>query len=426
MQIEHLENNKSKLTFEVGAERFSEGIRHAYSNNKARINIPGFRKGKAPRQIIEMHYGKDVFYNDAIDYVLPSAYEQAADDSGLEIVAKPEIDIQEVGENGVVFTAVVYTRPDVKLGQYKGLEYTKAISEVTEEDIEEELKEDQEKNARIVSITERPVEDGDTVIIDFIGYVDGQAFDGGQAEGYELKIGSGSFIDTFEQQLIGSNIGESLSVNVTFPEDYHAVELAAKPAMFQVTVHEISTEELPLIDDEFAQDVSEFDTLEEYKEYIKQELSESKAKFAKKDNEEAVIKKLLEVAEIDLQPALIDERTDQMLREFSMQLKMSGISPENFLRFTGQDAMTMRNNYRDNAEHQIRARYALLAVAAAEGIQVSEEERRHEAESIAQRYDMPIEEAEEILKNKGRLRDLDEDLLSRKALDLVLDSATAI
>ena len=426
VEVEQLEKNKSKLTFGVEPKHFEEGMRFSYNKNKGRINIPGFRKGKAPRQIIEMHYGKEVFYDDAVNHVLPGAYEEASKQSGLDIIAKPELGVESIDENGVVFTAIVYTRPEVVLGQYKGLEYDHVSPDVTEEDILKHLVQDQDKNARIVSITGRPVQDGDILIIDFKGFIDDEAFEGGEAQGFELTIGTKQFIDTFEQQLVGANIGDTVQVHVNFPEQYHAEDLAGKPARFEVVIHEISMRELPEIDDALAQDVSEHDTLEEYKAEIRGLLAEDKANDARNANEEAVINALMKVAELELPDVAIDERTDQMLRDFSMQLSMSGISPADYFRYSGQDPFAIQRGYRENAERQLRARYALLAVAAAEGIEISDEERHEELGRIAENYNVSMEETKKILDSEDRLKELNDDILSRKALEILMDSAVAV
>ena len=424
--IENIEDNKRKLTFGVDKVRFEEGVRFAYNKNKGRINVPGFRKGKAPRQIIEMHYGKEVFYEDAVNFIIDDAYVAAAKESGLEIIAKPELDVEDIGEDGVVFTAIVYTRPEIALGEYKGLEYTAMPHEVTEEDIEEVLKKDQEKNSRIVSIEDRPVASGDTVDIDFVGYIDDEAFPGGEAEGFELLIGSKQFIDTFEEQLIGANIGETVQVNVTFPEQYHAADLAGRPVRFEVVINRITLLELPNIDDELAQDVSEYDTLDEYRENIREEMAESKIEKAKHANEEAVLDALLELTTIDIPQAAINDRTDELIRDFSMQLNMSGISPMDYMRFTGQDVTTIRNNYFNTAKRQLEARFLLLAVAKAEGLDVTDEERQIEVERLSDEYDIPVEQTQRILDSEQKVKELTEDILTRKALDVLMEAAVAV
>jgi len=425
MQVDNIENNQFKLTFEVGAERFAEGLNHSYNKNKGHINIPGFRKGKAPRQIIEMHHGADVFYNDAFDFVLPEAYEKAAGESGLEIVARPEIDVLEATkEKGVVFTAIVYTKPDVGLSSYKGLKYKPVTIFIKDEEIDEELKKLQDKNSRIITITDRPVKDGDTVTIDFEGFVDGVPFEGGKASDFELVIGSKMFIDTFEEQLVGTSIDESVQINVNFPEEYHAEALRAKPAMFEVTVKEIKSKEMPELDDNFAADVSEFETIDELRESIHAKLLEASETKAKQMKENSLVDQLIEGAIIDIPSVMIDDRVDQMIRDMANDMQARGIDMESYFRYTGTDIGQLRQNLRVNAEKHVRARLALLEIAALEGFEATEEEVDAEFDKLSAAYNIPKEKLMTVMSDKEK-KDLSKDIIVRKALEVLIDSAIA-
>ena len=423
MQVDNIEKNKCKLTFEVDADRFAEGLRHSYNKNKGRINIPGFRKGKAPRQIIEMHHGADVFYNDAYDFVLTDAYEAAAEASGLEIVARPEIDVLEASaEKGVVFTAVVYTKPEVGLGTYKGISFEPQNVEVTDEEIDEELNKLQDKGSRVITVTDRPIQKDDIVTIDFTGFIDGEPFEGGRSEDFELTIGTKTFIDTFEDQLIGKNIGDDVQVNVNFPEGYHAAELSGKPAMFDVAIKEIKAKELPTIDDDFAADVSEFETIEELKNSLREKLASGKEAQAKQAKEQTLVDKLIESTQIDLPDVMVEERIDQMMRDLAQDMNQRGINPEDYFRYTGTNPAVLRNNYKIHAEKHVRARLALLEIAKAEGFQASTEEVGDEFAKISEAYRIPKEKLMTIMSDKEK-KELSKDIIVRKALDIVVNSA---
>lgn len=422
-QLERLENNQVKLTIGVSAEKFEEGMQYAFNKNKKHISIPGFRKGKAPRAFVEKMYGPEIFYEDAINYVIPEVYEAAIKEHNLEVVSRPEFDVETI-EKGkdVVLTAVVTVKPEVTLGQYKEVEVPKMEIEVKEEEIEEELKRVQEQNARIITVTDRPVKDGDEVVIDFEGFIDGEAFEGGKGTDYTLKIGSHTFIDTFEEQLIGARPGDDLEVNVTFPENYHQKDLAGKPALFKVEIKEIKEKELPALDDEFAKDVSEFETLDEYKKDIKAKLLEQKEKAAKLEKERNALEKVIENAKMDVPEVMIDNQIDQMVQDFSMRMRYQGLPVEQYLQFTGQTMEKLRENFRSDAEFQVKARLVLEEIAKVENIEVTDEELNDEFKRMAEQYQM---ELDKLLSNVGNAEKeaIREDIKIRKAVDLVVDSA---
>ena len=422
-EVETLEKSMAKLTITVSAEDFEKAIEKAYQKNKNKISVQGFRKGKAPRAVIEKMYGVGVFYEDAANEVMPDAYEQAAKESGLDIVSRPEIDVVQI-EKGkeFIFTAEVAVKPEVTLGQYRDIEVEKQEVSVSEDEVNAELDKAREQNARIFNVEDRPVADGDTTIIDFEGFVDGVAFDGGKGEDYNLVIGSHSFIDTFEEQLIGKNIGEETEVHVTFPAEYHAAELAGKPAMFKVTVKEIKAKELPALDDDFAQDVSEFDTLEEYKNSIRTSIEEKKAQAAKGVKEDAVIEKIIENAQMDIPQPMIETQTRQMAEEFAQRIQMQGLNIQQYFQFTGMDANKFMENLKPQAEKRIQSRLVLEAIVKAENITVSDEEVEKEFESMATAYQMEVEKVKELIGAAER-EQLVMDLAVQKAVDLVRDAA---
>ena len=375
LQVEKLENNTAKLTIEVEASKFDKAIQKAYQKNKNKFNIPGFRKGKVPYAMVEKMYGAAVFYEDAANELISGAYAQAAEESGLEIVARPEINVTQI-EKGkpFIFEAEVTTKPEVKLGKYKGIKVEKADVTVTDEEVAEELDKVKEQNARLVAADDKAVEDGDQTTIDFEGFVDGVAFEGGKGEDYPLTIGSHSFIDTFEEQLIGKKVGEEVEVNVTFPENYQAKELAGKPAMFKVTIKEIKVKEYPELDDDFAQDVSEFDTLDEYKEDIKKNLTEKKEKEAEAEKESKVIEAIVNDAEMDIPEKMVEAQAEQMLEEFAQNIAMQGISFEQYLQFTGATVDQMKEQVKPQAQARVESSLVLEAVVKAENIEATEEE----------------------------------------------------
>lgn len=420
LQIEKLEKNMAKLTIEVSAEEFDKAVDKAYQKNKGKMSVPGFRKGKVPRQMIEKMYGSEVFFEDAANEIIPEAYSSEAVDCGLDIVSQPKIDVVQIGKGkSFIFTAEVALKPEVELGNYKGIEVEKTVVEVTEEDINEELESVRNQNSRTIPVEDRAVEDGDVTTIDFEGFVDGTPFEGGKGTDYPLTIGSGSFIDTFEQQLIGKNIGEEVEVNVTFPEEYQAEELAGKPAMFKVTVKEIKAMELPELDDEFAQDVSEFDTLAEYKEDVKKKLTEKKEAEAKADVENKAVDAVIEDSKMDIPEAMIDLQVNQMTEDFARRIQSQGITLEQYFQFTGLTQDKMMETMRPQALKRIQSRLVLEAVAKAEAIEVTEEEVTAEIEKMASMYQMEVEKLKELVSDNEK-ETMKQDLAVQKAVDLVV------
>ena len=422
-KVENLEKNMAKLTIEVSAEEFEAALEKAYQKNKNKISVQGFRKGKAPRNIIEKMYGAGVFYEDAANEVMPEAYEKAAKESGLDIVSRPEIDVVQI-EKGqpFIFTAEVAVKPEVELGEYKGIEVEKKEIEVTEEEITAELDKVREQNSRMVTIDGRAVENGDIAVIDYEGFCDGVPFEGGKAEGHSLEIGSHSFIDTFEEQLIGKNIGDETEVHVTFPTEYHAAELAGKPAMFKVKINEIKVKELPELDDDFAQDVSEFDTLDEYKADVKATLTANKDKAAKSEKEDAVIAKIVENAKMEIPQPMIDNTVRQMAEEFAQRIQSQGLSLDQYFKFTGMNANSFMENLKPQALKRIQSRLVLEAVVKAENIAATEEELGKEMENMAQMYQMELDKLKELVGEEEREMML-QDIAVQKAIDLVTDAA---
>ncbi len=422
-KVEELGKSMVKLTIEVAADEFEKAMETAYQKNKNKLSVQGFRKGKAPRAMVEKMYGPGIFYEDAANELIPGEYEKAAVESGLDIVSRPEIDLVQVEKGkAFIFTAEVAVKPEVTLGTYKGVTVEKKAVEVTDEEISAELDRVREQNARILTVEDRPVADGDETVIDFEGFVDGVPFAGGKGEDYKLVIGSHSFIDTFEEQLIGKNIGEEVEVNVTFPEEYHAAELAGKPALFKVTVKAITAKELPELDDEFAVDVSEFDTLAEYKEDIKKNLLEKKEKEAKFAKEDAVVDKIIEEATMEIPDAMIDTQTRQMAEEYAQRLQMQGLNLEQYFKFTGMTANSFMENLKPQALKRIQCRLVLEAVVKAENIEVTEEEVDKEFETMAQNYRMEKDKLIELVGEKEK-EQIKMDIAVQKAVDFVRDAA---
>ncbi|WP_277407979.1 trigger factor [Lacrimispora xylanisolvens] len=426
LQVEKLEKNMAKLTVEVPAEEFEKALTAAYNKNKGRFNIPGFRKGKAPRAMVEKMYGAGVLYEDAVNEALDATYGDAVEESGLDIVSRPEISVVQVekGQN-LIYTATVAVKPEVTLGEYKGIEVTKATAEVTEEDIEAELKKVQEQNSRLVTVEDRAVEDGDQTVIDFEGFVDGKPFDGGKGEDYPLTIGSHSFIDTFEEQLIGKNIGEACEVNVTFPNEYHSTELAGKPAMFKVTVKEVKRKELPELNDEFAGEVSEYDTLEEYKNDIKEKVAERKQKAAATENEDHVVEKVVENAAMDIPEPMIDSQVNNMVNDYARRMQSQGLSLDQYMKFTGMTIETLRDQMKPQALKTIQTRLVLEAVAKAENIVVSDEAVEKEIATMAESYKMEVSQIKEYLGESGIVQ-MKEDLAVQEAVDFLVAEAKLV
>ena len=423
-KVEQLEEkNMVKLVIEASAEEFEAGLNAAYNKNKNKISVPGFRKGKAPRKMIEQLYGSQIFFEDAANEIIPDAYADAAKESGLDIVSQPKVSIEQL-EAGkpFIFAAEVAVRPEVELGEYKGVEVTKADAEVTDADVEEELKKVQDQNSRTVSVEDRAVKDGDMTVIDFEGFIDGEAFEGGKGENYPLTIGSHSFIDTFEEQMIGMNIGEEKELNVTFPEDYHAENLKGKPATFKVTVKEIKEKQLPELDDDFAQDVSDFDTLAEYKDDLKKKIAERKESEAKAKKESEAIEKVVEAAKMDIPQAMIDTQVNRMLEDFAMRLQQQGLSVEQYFQYTGMTADKIMEEMKPEAFKRIKNSLVLEAVAKAENIEVSEEEFEAELQKMADMYKMEIEKIKEFMQD-AEAKQMKDDIAIQKAVELIVSSA---
>ena len=426
LQVEKLEKNMAKLTVEVPAEQFNEALKTSYKKNRNRFNIPGFRKGKAPQAVIEKMYGPGVLYEDAVDEVINKTYGDAMKESGLDIVSRPEISVEKIEKGETfVYTALVAVKPPVTLGEYKGIEVERARPEVTDADIEAELKKVQEQNSRLVSVEDRPVENGDQVLIDFDGYIDGVPFEGGKAESYDLTIGSHSFIDTFEEQLIGKNIDEEAEVHVSFPENYHASELAGKPAVFKVVVHEIKAKELPELDDEFAGEVSEFETMDEYKADLKAKLSETKQQQATTENENNVVEKVVSNASMEIPEAMIEEQVNGTIEDYARRMRSQGLTMEQYMQFTGMTVDKLKEEIRPQAEKRIRTRLVLEAVAEAEKLEASEDAVEAEIRKMAENYKMEPDRAKELLGEEG-IRRMKEDLAVQEAIDFLVAEAQLV
>ncbi len=423
LQVEKLEKNMAKLTIEVSAEELDKAIEGAYQKNKGRISLPGFRKGKAPRKMIEQMYGKEVFYEDAANALIPEAYEKALEECTEEIVSSPKIDVVQL-EAGkpFIFTAEVALKPEVTLGKYKGIKVDKVEIEVTDAEVDAALDRERESNARTIAVEDRAVKDGDMTVIDFEGFVDGVAFEGGKGENYPLTIGSGAFIPGFEEALIGANLNEETDVNVTFPEDYQAAELAGKPAVFKCTVKEIKEKELPELDDEFASEVSEFDTLAEYKEDIKKKLAEKKEAEAKSVKEDAVIKAIVDDATMDIPDAMVETQQRQMIEDFAQRIQSQGISMEQYMQFTGQTPAMMLEQVKPQALARIQSRLVLEAVVAAENIEATEEEFEEEAKNMGAAYQMEADKVKELLGENGK-KQVVQDICIKKAVEFVVSNA---
>ena len=423
VQVEKLEKNMAKLTIEVPAEEVEKALQKAFLKNKNRISVPGFRKGKVPRQMIEKMYGPEVFYEDAVDEMLPSAYEKAVEECGEDIVSSPAIDITQIKKGEpFIFTAEVALKPEVKLGKYKGVKVEKADTEVTDEEVDAEINKERERNARNIEVTDRPVKDGDMTVLDFEGFVDGVAFEGGKGENYSLTIGSGAFIPGFEEQLIGAEIDKETEVNVTFPEDYQAAELQGKAAVFKCTVKEIKEKELPELDDEFAGEVSEFETLEEYRADVKAKLTEKKETEAKNAKEEAVIEAIVNDSDMEIPDAMLETQQRQMVDEFAQRLQMQGMSIEQYYQFTGSSHDRMVEQVKPQAEKRIKSRLVLEAIVKAENITASEEEYEKELGVIAEAYQIDLEDVKRDLPEKSAAQ-IREDIAVRKAAEFAVENA---
>lgn len=423
VQVEKLEKNMAKLTIEVAAEELEKAIEAAYQKNKNKISVPGFRKGKVPRQMIERMYGKEIFYEDAANALIPEAYEKALDECEEDIVSSPSIEVVQI-EAGkpFIFTAEVALKPEVKLGKYKGVKVDKTETAVTDEEVDAEINKERENNARNINVTDRAVKDGDIATLDFEGFVDGVAFEGGKGENYPLTIGSGAFIPGFEEQLIGAEIGKEVEVNVTFPEDYQAEDLKGKAAVFKCTVKEIKEKELPELDDEFASEVSEFDTLAEYKADVKGKLEERKAKEAKDAKEAAVIEAIVKDSEMEIPEAMLTTQQKQMVDEFAQRIQMQGLSMEQYFQFTGASYDQLVEQVKPQAEKRIQSRLVLEAVAKAENIAATDEDYEEELKVMAESYQMEVEKVKELLPEKSASQ-IKEDIAVRKAAEFVVENA---
>ncbi|MBR3792065.1 MAG: trigger factor [Clostridia bacterium] len=423
VKSEQVEKNLVKLTFEVSREKFEEGINNSYNKNKSKFNIPGFRKGKVTRAIVEKYYTEAVFYDDAINYVLPDAYDEAVKESGLDVVAKPEIDVEEIkaGEP-VVFTALVTTKPEVTLGTYKGIKVEKIENNVSDEDVDKEIEVARGRNARMISVDDRAVENGDITIIDFEGFCDGVAFEGGKGENYELEIGSNTFIPGFEEQIIGAKIDEEIDVNVTFPEEYHAENLKGKPALFKVTVHEIKVRELPELDDDFASEVSEFETFAEYKDSVKKKLEEQAEKKTKQETENAVIDAACDACEVDIPDAMIESTIDRMINDFAQRLQYQGMSIDMYLQYTGSNIEAMRESFKEQAQKQCKVTLVIEAIMNKEGIDVTDEELEDKILEMSKIYNMEVEKLKEVLRPEDK-EEIAKEVKFSKTIDMLVNKA---
>ncbi|NBH83040.1 trigger factor [bacterium C-53] len=423
LQVEKLEHNMAKLTIEASAEDLEKALQAAYLKNKKKISIPGFRKGKVPRQMVEKMYGPEIFYEDAANELIPEAYEKEVEASDLEVVSRPDVDVVQI-EKGkpFIFTAEVALKPAVELGKYKGVKVEKANLEVSEEEILKEIDKERERNARTISVEDRPVKDGDMTVIDFEGFVDDVAFEGGKGENYPLTIGSNTFIPGFEDQLIGAELNQEVTVNVTFPEEYQAKELAGKPAKFICTVKEIKEKELPELDDEFAGEVSEFETLAEYKEDIKKKLVERKTSEAKREKEDKVVEAIVEDSNMDVPEAMIEAEAYQMIQNYAGRLAQQGLSLDQYFQFTGLNAEKMLEQMKPQAEKGIKARLVLEAVADAEKIEASEEAFEEELKTMSEVYQMEVEKMKDLLDEREE-KQIRKDIVIKKAIEFVVENA---
>lgn len=423
VQVENLEKNTAKLTIEVPAEKFEEAVQHSYNKNKGKFNIPGFRKGRAPFNMIKKMYGVGVFYEDAVDEVIDASYPDAAKESGLEIVSRPAVSIEQIEEGkSFIYTAKVAVKPEVTLGQYKGVEVQKTKSDVTEEDIETEIKRAREKNSRLITVEDRGVEDGDQVTIDFDGSVDGKRFEGGKAEDYPLTIGSHTFIDNFEEQLIGKKTGEECEVNVTFPAEYHVEELKNKPAVFKVKVKEIQRKELPEANDEFASEVSDFDTMEEYKKDLTEKLQAEKIEAAKTADEDKVVAKVIENATMEIPDQMVEEQVNGMVNDYARRLESQGISFKQYVEITGMTAEKIGEQMKPQAIKRIQTRLVLEAVVKAENIQADDAAVEEQFDKMAADFKMDKEQIKGMF-GEEQMAQLKEDLAVQKAIDFLVAEA---
>ena len=422
VQVENLEHNMAKLTINVSAEELEKALDSAYKKQKGQISVPGFRKGKVPRAMIEKMYGAGVFYEDAANILMQQTYPAAIDESGVDIVSRPTVDVVQI-EKGkeFIYTAEVAVRPEVTLGKYMGVTVTKIDTTVTDEEVDAELENQRNKNARTVTVTDRPVAEGDTAVIDFEGFVDGVAFEGGKGENHPLEIGSHTFIDTFEDQLVGKNTGDEVEVNVTFPEKYQAEDLAGKPATFKVKINEIKTKELPELDDEFAQDAAGVDTLAEYKEELKKNLTEKKETEAKKTKEDEAIKKIIDKSKMDIPEAMISTQCETMVEEFAQRIAQSGLTMEQYLQFSGMTVDQLKEQVRPEALTRIQSSLVLEQIAKDENIEVTDADVDAEVEKMAKAYGMELDKLKEYMGDAEK-ESMKKDIAITKAVDLIMDN----
>ena len=426
VQVENLEKNMAKLTITIPAESFDKAIQGAYNKQKSRISIPGFRKGKVPRAMIEKVYGPEVFYEDAANDVINREYPQAMDESELDIVSRPEIEIVQIGKGQeFIFEAKVAVKPEVTLGEYKGITVTEVDTKVTDGEIEAELENTRNMQARTVEVTDRPVQQGDIVVIDYQGFSDGVAFEGGKGENHSLEIGSHTFIDTFEDQLVGKNAGDHVEVNVTFPEEYHAAELAGKPALFKVKIHTIKTREIPDLDDEYASMVSEYETLDEYREDVKKKLEERKKEDAKHTQENEAVQKIVETSQMDIPEPMIEMQCENIIQEFANRISQQGLTMDQYFQFSGTNINRMKEQVHPEAIQRIQNSLVLEQIAKTENMEVSEEETEEELRKIAASYGMPVEKLKEFV-SEDEKENMKNDLLIQKAVDYVMENSIMV
>lgn len=415
-----VDTNRYQLEIAVEPKEFESAVEKAYKKEAGKITIPGFRKGKAPRAFIEKYYGKEVFYDSAINSIYPDALDEAVKEANIEVIDdKIDFDIVEVGENGLIFKATLTVKPEVKIDNYKGIEVSPVNVEVTDEDINDEIERVRERNSRLITVEDREAQNGDIAVIDFEGFCDGVAFEGGKAEKYSLGLGEGQFIAGFEDQVIGHKPGEEFDIVVTFPEEYQAKDLAGKEAVFKIKLHEIKKKELPEVDDEFVKDVSEFDTLDQYKESLKNQLTEQFEKKAKDDVENQMIDKLIELVEAEVPEAMYNNKIKEMAREFEYRLKSQGLDINSYMKYTGMDSQKFKESFKPQAERQVKLRLALEKIADLENLEATEEDLENEYKKIAERYSMEIEKIKNIIPKS----ELTKDIVVEKAIDLVRDNS---
>lgn len=423
VKVEKTEKNTVKLEIEVSAEIFETALQKSFLKNAGKFNIPGFRKGKAPRNMVERMYGVESLYEDAINTICPDEYEKAIDDNDIYPVDRPDIDVVQIGKGqNFIFTATVTVKPEVELGQYKGVEVTAQNAMITDEDVENELKKTAETNSRVISVEDRPVQSGDIAVIDFEGFVDEVAFEGGKGENYELTIGSGTFIPGFEDQIIGANIGDEIDVNVSFPEDYGKEDLSGKPALFKVKVNEIKMKELPLIDDEFAKDVSEFDTLEEYKADLRSKLLEKEEHRIEHELEDEILNKVVDSSTIDVPLVMVEKQIDRMLQDLDMRLRYQGMGLEQYIQYSGANINDIRASYKERAEKEVKLQLVVEKISTIEGITASEDEINEEVKNLAERYRQTEEEYRKHL-TPEYIEYISENLKFRNTIKMIVDSA---